>query len=172
MSVEAGLVSVDSALGMGLSMPGDLFAQHDACGQWPGQQRVHLVLRWMDGRSGSAGETRGRYLFKKCGLPIPDLQFRVSERATGRLLGITDYWWERARVFGEFDGRIKYGRLMNPGEEPGDVVFREKRREDLIRAELNARCFRLTWADLDRPKETGQRLADMLGVRPLWKRIS
>ena len=73
-------------------------------------------------------------------------------------------WWAQPAGRDE-DGSVR--TVLN-----GDVVFREKRREDLIRAELNARCFRLTWADLDRPKETGQRLADMLGVRPLWKRIS
>ncbi len=36
---------------------------------------------------------------------------------------------------GEFDGRIKYGRLLRPGQEAGDAVFEEKRREDAIRDE-------------------------------------
>ena len=35
---------------------------------------------------------------------------------------------------GEFDGEIKYGRLLKPGQSPGEVVFAEKVREDRIRA--------------------------------------
>ena len=47
-----------------------------------------------------------------------------------------DFGWEDDRHLGEFDGKIKYGRLLREGEEPGDVVFREKVREDAIRGEL------------------------------------
>ena len=35
---------------------------------------------------------------------------------------------------GEFDGEVKYGRLLRAGQSPGDVVFAEKVREDRIRA--------------------------------------
>jgi hypothetical protein len=38
-------------------------------------------------------------------------------------------------VLGEFDGRVEYGRLLRPGQAPGDAVFEEKRREDALRDE-------------------------------------
>lgn len=55
--------------------------------------------------------------------------------ACGRLLGQVDFWWEEVATAGEFDGCVKYGRLLRPGQAPGDVVFAEKVREDAIRAD-------------------------------------
>lgn len=46
-----------------------------------------------------------------------------------------------------FDGRMKYGRGLQPGREPGDVVFTEKVREDAIRAD-DRRMARWTWSEL------------------------
>ena len=169
--VERGLVVADHALRIGACTRSDLYAAHDAIAHWPGMLGVHVVLLLMDGASESVGESRSRHLFWSSGLPAPELQHRVIDRA-GALLGRTDFWWERQRVFGEFDGRVKYGRLLRAGEAPGDVVFREKRREDRFREMLGARCARLTWADLERPRETGERFAEILGVQPLWRRAS
>ena len=46
---------------------------------------------------------------------------------------------------------MKYGRLLKPGEDPGDVVWREKQREDRMR-DLGYEVGRLIWSDLsDRP---------------------
>ena len=58
-------------------------------------------------------------------------------------------------MLGEFDGRVKYGRLLRPGQEPGDAVFEEKRREDAIRDE-GWGVVRWVWSDLQVP----HRLAD------------
>jgi hypothetical protein len=66
----------------------------------------------------------------------------------GRLLGYVDFGWPELRTVGEFDGEIKYGRLLRPGQAPGDVVFTEKRREDAIRDE-DLGMVRWTWSDLD-----------------------
>lgn len=52
------------------------------------------------------------------------------------------------RTVAEFDGKVKYGRLRRPGEDPGEAVFREKRREDAVRAADQA-VVRWTWHDLD-----------------------
>ncbi|MCF6744792.1 hypothetical protein E9529_10960 [Blastococcus sp. KM273128] len=51
---------------------------------------------------------------------------------------------------GEFDGRVKYGRLLRPGQEPGEVVFAEKRREDATRDE-GWDVVRWVWAELAAP---------------------
>lgn len=53
-------------------------------------------------------------------------------------------------MIGEFDGKVKYGRLLKPGETPGDTVFREKRREDALR-ELGYIVVRWIWDDLLHP---------------------
>jgi hypothetical protein len=65
-------------------------------------------------------------------VPSPDLQPRVHRR-DGTVIGRADFGWETFRTLGEFDGRVKYGRLLRTGQEPGDAVFREKRREDELR---------------------------------------
>ncbi|MGY1671234.1 hypothetical protein [Geodermatophilus sp. SYSU D00710] len=51
---------------------------------------------------------------------------------------------------------MKYGRLLRPGQDPGDAVFDEKRREDAIRDE-GWGVVRWTWADLV-PAVLGPRL--------------
>ena len=84
------------------------------------------------------------------------LQFDVHT-AVGQWLGRTDFWWSDHETVGEFDGKLKYGRLLKPGQDPGEVVFQEKRREDAIRdAGLTVR--RWTWSDLDRFAPVAERL--------------
>ena len=88
------------------------------------------------------------------GLPPPDLQLEVYA-PTGQLVGRCDFGWSDKRTLGEFDGRVKYGRLLKPGQAPGDVVFDEKRREDALR-DLDWQMARWINADLSNP----QRLRD------------
>jgi hypothetical protein len=83
------------------------------------------------------------------GLPVPDLQVEVRTPG-GLFIGRTDFGWREHRLLGEFDGRIKYGRLLRPGQQPGDAVFEEKRREDALRAE-DYGVVRWIWRDLDQP---------------------
>ena len=150
--VERGLVTVDSGLRLGLFTAEELAAQHALMQSWPTTQHLHLVTRLADGRSGSVAESRSRYFFYAQRLPAPLLQFPVYDGA--RLVGTTDFAWPALGLLGEFDGRIKYGRLLRPGEDPGDAVFREKRREDTLRRLTGWRMVRLVWADLDHPDRT------------------
>jgi hypothetical protein len=46
-----------------------------------------------------------------------------------------DFLWRDQRLVGEFDGKVKYGRLLKPGQSVSDVVYDEKVREDRIRDE-------------------------------------
>ncbi len=73
------------------------------------------------------------------------------------LLGRTDSAWEDRRLVGESDGRVEYGRLLRPGQAPGDAVFEEKRREDAIRNEGRG-VVRWTWADLATQARLGARV--------------
>lgn len=65
--------------------------------------------------------------------------------------------WEEHQTLGEFDGRVKYGRLLRPGQRPEDVLWAEKLREDALR-DLGWQVVRWTWADLDREGLIADRL--------------
>ena len=94
-------------------------------------------------------------ILDRWGLAPSDLQFDVRT-PTGAFVGRTDFVWEEQRTVGEFDGRIKYGRLLTPGRSPGDAVFEEKRREDEIRDE-GWRVIRWIWGELAVPHRFAQR---------------
>jgi hypothetical protein len=133
--VEPGLVLADSALHKKLVTLEAVQAAYLAMKGWPGTQHADLVMRLMDGRAESVGESRSRHLMWSQGLPLPELQYEV--RDGGTLLGTTDFAWPKYGLLGEFDGKVKYGRYLRPGEAPGDAVFREKKREDLLRPSLD-----------------------------------
>lgn len=160
-STESALVSLDSALHLQLTDPDELAAVFALMGRWPHTQKVHVPFRLADGRAESVGESRSRYLCWLHGLPAPELQFRVYDDG-GRLLGITDFAWPESRLLGEFDGKVKYGRLLKPGQDPGDVVFAEKRREDLLREFTRWQMVRLIWADLYRGTQTAARIRRLM----------
>ena len=96
-----------------------------------------------------ASASRSRVILDRWKLPPSALQFEVRS-PDGRLIGRTDFAWEDHRLVGEFDGRVKYGRFLRPGEDAGDAVFREKLREDSIRDE-GWGVVRWTWSDLRQP---------------------
>ena len=131
-------------------------AQHQLMQSWPDSQHLHVVTRLADGRVESVGESRALFLFWSQGLPMPELQFEV--RDGWRLVGATDFAWPEHRLIVEFDGRVKYQKFLRHGEDPGDAVFREKRREDDIRRVTGWRVIRLTWADLAHPARTAAML--------------
>jgi len=160
-SNEVGLVMFDSLLHHNLTTYDELQARFRLMQFWPKTRHLHIPVRMADGLSESVGETRGRWLCWSCGLPMPELQFPVYD-ADGVLRGTSDWAWPDHQTLGEFDGRIKYGRLLLPGQEAGEVVFGEKQREDLLRELTGFRMVRLIWADFDRPQVTSQRLARLL----------
>jgi hypothetical protein len=125
-------------------------------GPVPGSRAAARVLAFADALSESVGESRSRVLMHRLALPVPDLQVRVL-RDDRSEIGRCDFGWETHRTLGEFDGRIKYGRLLRPGQAPGDAVFEEKRREDELR-DHRWQVARWTWADLDRPQVVDARI--------------
>jgi len=163
LPAEKGLVIADSALHLGLCTPGELARVFEVINHWRGSQRLHVVLRLANGRRESPGESRGAYLFWRYGLPRPIFQYEVYDEA-GALVAVVDFAWPDHGVLGEFDGKVKYGRLLRPGQEPGDVVFNEKRREDMLRELTGATMRRVVWADYDHPRATALRFASALRV--------
>ena len=78
--------------------------------------------------------------------------------ASGELRGVCDWGWLDHGVLGEFDGRSKYGRLLQPGQDAGEVVFAEKQREDDLREITGCSMIRLVWSDYDRPRVVRDRI--------------
>lgn len=161
--LETGVVLADDFIRRGLTTTQELELHAERARRWPGALVLRLVVRLATGRSESVGESLGWLLFRNQRLPQPVQQFEVFGR-DGRLVGRTDWAWPRHGVLGEFDGREKYTRLLRAGESVTDCVLREKRREDLLREVTGWRFVRLTWADLQRPELTAQRLRTVLRV--------
>ena len=153
---EAAVVTADAALHLRRTSKAQLEECLGRMGAVPGVRAAARVITFADGLSESVGESRSRVLIHRLGLPAPDLQVRVL-RAGGWAIGRCDFGWERYRTVGEFDGRIKYGRLLQPGQHPGDAVFEEKRREDALR-DHRWEVARWTWDDLARPSFIGARI--------------
>ncbi len=160
-SGDAGLVLLDSLLHKELASHDQLMTRFELMQHWPHTRPLHITVRMADGRAESPGESRGRHFFWSHHLPAPQLQFKVYDER-GRLVGTTDWAWPECGLLGEFDGRVKYGRLLAPGQDPGEVVFAEKQREDLLREVTGFAMIRLIWADYERPRLTVSRIDRLL----------
>lgn len=161
VAAEPAVVLLDSGLHRGTFTAKELDEGFETVRYWPNTLHLQFAVPFADGRAESVGESRSRYLCYAHGLPAPDLQFRVYDDR-GRLAGITDMVWEAQRLLGEFDGKVKYGRLLRDDETPGDAVFREKVREDELRRLTGFSMVRLTWSDLYCGTETAARIRGLM----------
>ncbi|CAA9217064.1 MAG: hypothetical protein AVDCRST_MAG57-383 [uncultured Blastococcus sp.] len=158
---EAAVVALDAALRIGLLSLETLRTRLFDIAGTRGSRSAARAVQFADGRSESVGESRSRVILDRWKLAPSALQFEVRS-ADGGLVGRTDFAWEEQRLLGEFDGRVKYGRLLRPGQEPGDAVFEEKRREDAVRDE-GWGVVRWVWSDLARPDRLAARVRRRLG---------
>jgi hypothetical protein len=161
-SSEAALVLLNSALHRGLCTFQSIGDQFDLMAHWPRTRHLHVPVRMATDKAESVGESRGLWLFWVEHLPAPVLQLEVFDGE--RLVGRCDWGWPRLRGLGEFDGKVKYGRLLKDGQDPGEVVFLEKRREDDLREVAASWMIRLVWSDLSRPSHTAQRLRRLMSA--------
>lgn len=141
------VVIADAALQAALVDPTALTEAVQSARRRPGVARARRVVAFADGGGHSVGESRSRVLLARAGLTPPVLQWPAVDGA-GRHLGTTDFAWPELRTVGEFDGAVKYGRLLRPGQSAGDVVVAEKYREDRLRDE-GLRVVRWIWRELD-----------------------
>ena len=121
-----------------------------------GVSRAQQVVRFATHLSDSYGESMFRAIAHEYGFEAPRLQREIRDQQG---LMVPDYSWDAIAVLGEFDGKDKYLRSLRPGEQPGDAVWREKVREDRLRA-LGFTVVRFTWADLMDPKRVVRKLLD------------
>lgn len=103
-----------------------------------GRRRAAWVIEFADPLSQSVGESWSRIAIHRIGAPPPQLQVRILTRLGERF---PDFLWERPGMRplgGEFDGKMKYGVIASAnGEQPVDVVVREKEREDALREHID-----------------------------------
>jgi hypothetical protein len=104
------------------------------------------AITFADAGGHSVGESRSRVAIARARLPAPVLQWEVRRR-DGQFIGQVDFGWPQLGTVGEFDGRVKYGKLLRPGEDPAEALFREKQREDALRRE-DLGVVRWIWRDI------------------------
>jgi hypothetical protein len=149
---EPALIAADAALNRHLVTPADLRAALVRAAGRSGVPAARRVVAAANARAASPGETRSRLAIARAGLPTPQLQHVVA--AVGAEV---DFYWEEFQTVGEFDGKVKYGRSLRPGQTPGDVVFAEKRREDALRDE-GLQVARWVWDEICPFDEVAARL--------------
>lgn len=138
----------DRALALGLRQA-DLGAGLLRMERWPGVRSARRTVGFLDGHSESVGESVSRVRLMEEGLPAPELQQEIFG-PNGQLVARVDFYWKDRQTIGEFDGKIKYGRLLKPGQRIEDAIFDEKVREDALR-DLGSQVVRWLWRDLYRP---------------------
>ncbi len=130
---------------------------------WPGTIGLPLAVERSDGRSESVGESRTRLLLEDHGLH-PEPQWEVHH-PSGRLAGRVDFLLRELGLMIEFDGQVKYGRLLKPGQTVADVIRKERARELLLEELTGLRMLRLIWVDLDQPGRTIDRIHRAASLR-------
>lgn len=146
----------DAALARGLSGDALTAALLRATG-WPGIARARRAVGMLNPLSRSVGESVSRVVLADLDVPPPVLQYEIYNERDEEV-GCVDFCWPDRWTLGEFDGKIKYGRLLRPGQSVSEVLFAEKQREDALR-DLGWQVVRWVWDDLRRPQDLADRLA-------------
>jgi very-short-patch-repair endonuclease len=150
-SFESSVAMADAALREGLTTAEQLLDTLNGMRDWPGARNAGRVVEFADALAESVGESLARIVMDAAGLPEPALQvvLRTGDRV--------DFLFDEQSTVVEFDGKQKYGRLLGPDDDPAEVIWREKKREDRIR-ELGYEVVRLIWADLKDVEGVGRRI--------------
>jgi hypothetical protein len=159
MSLEAGVAAADAALRRRLTTGDELAAVMATLRGTRGAARARRCVELADGRSESPGESWSAVVLDRLGIVRPERQQEFFD--DDGLIGRVDFWWPGTWTGGEFDGRVKYGRLDPTGRAPEDALWAEKVREDRLRA-IGLGVVRWITADLRRPPGLARRLAAAL----------
>lgn len=153
-----GVCAADRALYKELMTAEEFAAEVERHRGRTGAATLREVAAFADGLSESPGESLSRCVIARFPeIPRPRLQHEFH-RPDGSFVARTDFDWD-GRLVGEFDGKTKYTGRAGPGEDPGEVAWKEKRREDEIRA-LGPFVVRWIWADLYQPARLRRILRD------------
>lgn len=142
-SLVTAVAAADHALRHGMCTAGQIADEVTAIPhRAAGRVRAALTRDLADPLSMSPGESLSRVQMFRHNLPRPTLQVEVHDELG--LVGVADFGWKG--IVGEFDGRTKY-RVPEGAhaDEAGEVLWREKRREDRLRRQLLV--ARWVWVD-------------------------
>lgn len=153
--VPAGVAAMDDALHRELVTREELDTEYGRIRRWPHASRVRCALAWSDGDAESVGESITRVILLGAGWPV-ESQVPIADQ-DGVVFARADLGIAGTRVLLEFDGKVKYS------DGGPDALFREKKREDRIRA-MGYVIVRVTWADLFRPERILRAVADALAT--------
>lgn len=159
--LASAVIAGDWMLRHALTTHAELWRIKERLNQCPNTRRLETIVRFLNGRSQSPGESLCRFLFWWMHLPCPELQWEITD-SRGEVIAVVDFAWPDYGVYGEFDGKIKYGRLLRPGQSPGDAVFAEKKREDAVRRHTDGTMVRWTWSEIHIRSEPSLQLASLL----------
>lgn len=121
-----------------------------------GVRKARRVLRALDDRSESPGETRTRLIIADMGIEQPALQLELH--VAGRVYR-PDFAWVDRKVIVEFDGDQKYFAYKPTAE----AVLDERKRERRL-MEDGWRFVRLEWRDLAHPEDVKRRILSVLNA--------
>ena len=140
---DSAVVTMDAALHRDVSTSAmeTLLA---ATERWPGSAQARRAYEVADGRAESPGETIARLAFAAVGMAPSTLQLELTTDS-GDVR--TDFGWPERGLVGEFDGRIKYGRLLKPGQTTESVLVAERHREQAIER-AGWGVVRFTWSEV------------------------
>ncbi|WP_354496664.1 hypothetical protein [Mycetocola sp. 2940] len=141
----------------------------DALARAPGTAKARCAIDFATHLAGSPGESVSRVQMHVLRFPKPELQFPVIDR--NGTLWHSDFGWPVYRQLGEFDGFTKYTRAAYTNGKPiEEIVWAEKKREDLMRAATGYGMARWLWSDaLRAPRLSG--ILSEAGLprnRPAW----
>ncbi len=115
-----------------------------------GSKRALAAIEFASPLAQSPGESASRVQMHVCGFPPPVLQYPVTDRAG--TIWHADFGWPAYKLLGEFDGYVKYSRNEYLGTRRiEDVVWAEKKREDLMRG-TGRGMVRWLWKDAMSPR--------------------
>lgn len=161
--LEVAVAAADAALQTKACRLDDIVAALDSVQGHPYSRRALTAILQVDGRAESPGETRTRLALNSSGMrldgalvPRTELQISVFDERE-RFVGRADGGYPELGVLWEYDGKGKYGALLNPGQSPVDAVLAEKRREERL-TELGWIVIRIDAADLRHPDRLIQRI--------------
>lgn len=124
-----------------------------------GRARIHRVVDFAVDVSGSYGESMARAVIHELGFEAPVLQCEFVD-AEGSMFG--DFYWRGPRALAEFDGFVKFSNPEFSGGDPVAALWKEKRREDRLRKQVNG-VARLVWNHVFNPHALAAEL-ERIGV--------
>lgn len=147
--LQEAVVSMDMAAAAEITSVGRECAYLAARAGWVGVIVAREALDLAVDSSRSPLESRVRVIWEvKAGLPAPQVNRAVYDKASGRLLGYADLLDEEAGLVGEVDGGEHSGALRRSRDAARDEDFRNHQIE----------VFRVTGADVPHPDRVVGRL--------------